>query len=85
MTALPCPRCGEIGFTWSINEDTSNFTQWRCSLCGYSAREDESTQTACVQCRAAVATLLEDTTGSYRYCSSCRSIWSGPPQDPMNR
>jgi hypothetical protein len=84
MTAVPCPRCGETGLTWFIDERKSPLTQWSCALCKYLALEDESKETACPHC-AAGAIELQDERGSYRYCIVCRSIWGGLGPEPVPR
>lgn len=37
----PCPNCKKEGFTWSIDEEASPLTEWRCWKCGYQEWEDE--------------------------------------------
>jgi hypothetical protein len=73
MSALPCPKCGEIGFTWAIDSDNSRLTQWRCSLCHYRAEEDEADQRSCPVCAREGAIRLRDVVECYLYCSECRS------------
>jgi hypothetical protein len=55
--------------TWSIDEAVSPLTQWSCSLCGYSAREDESRESTCHACGTEKSRLLlSDPNGSYWFC-----------------
>jgi hypothetical protein len=74
MSANFCPNCGERGFTWSIDEEVSRLTQWYCSICEYSASEDEAQASTCPTCGAGGANLLlSDTGGGYRFCIECRA------------
>src|SRR5437870_3169039 len=50
MAVQNCPGCGQLGMTWSIDEDQSPLTQWYCSLCGYTAEEDEKRESGCPKC-----------------------------------
>jgi hypothetical protein len=72
MSALPCPKCREIGFTWAIDSDNSRLTQWRCSVCPYRAEEDEAEQPA-LSARGKVRFAFRDVVECYLYCSECRS------------
>ena len=73
MSARRCPKCREIGFTWVVDEEESALTQWHCSLCGYSAKEDESEESPCTECHSGMAIRLRDQSESYRYCTACES------------
>jgi predicted nucleic acid-binding Zn ribbon protein len=73
MSALPCPKCQAIGFTWAIDDEQRGLTEWHCSLCHYVAEEDESEQRSCPACGAEGAIRLRDEIESYLYCTLCRS------------
>jgi hypothetical protein len=67
-----CPKCGAKHLTWSIDSDTSRFTQWRCGNCSYTAHEDETREADCPRCAAARSSmLLKDSKGFHRWCSQC--------------
>jgi ssDNA-binding Zn-finger/Zn-ribbon topoisomerase 1 len=72
MSALPCPECLQVGFTWSIDVEQPNLTRWGCALCRYTAEEDESEQRRCPSCGADGAIRLRDPSGSYLFCTRCR-------------
>ena len=71
MSALPCPECMQVGFTWSIDAEQPNLTRWRCALCRYTAEEDESEQRRCSSCGDEGAIRLRDPSGSYLFCTRC--------------
>jgi phage/plasmid primase-like uncharacterized protein len=77
MTAQLCPRCRQIGLTWSIDEEESPLTQWHCSLCEYVAWEDESKEQPCHMCGRQGSILIEDESGTYRYCFACGGVGEG--------
>jgi hypothetical protein len=60
--------------TWSIDEEVSPLTQWYCSLCHYSAQEDESRESICPACGSEKAyLLLSDPSGTFWFCLKCHS------------
>jgi hypothetical protein len=75
MTAQVCPRCKVEAVIWSLDEDVSPFTQWRCVACGYVAEEDEAYERACSHCGSDRSSLLiRDTAGFHRWCCTCSSF-----------
>lgn len=77
MAFLPCPRCGESGFTWISHEGEGNVDFlppwdlfWACEICGYQAIEDPRQEALCSQCAYAAASL-KDAAGTFWYCSFC--------------
>jgi hypothetical protein len=72
MTTQICPKCKERGFTWSLDEEPSKDTIWYCSLCQYTALEDESLQLSdCPQCQAEKLIYLKDDGKTYFFGLSC--------------
>lgn len=60
--------------TWSIDEEVSPLMQWYCSLCRYSAQEDESRESNCPACGDENSyLLLSDKTGTFWFCVKCQS------------
>lgn len=74
MSAQYCPKCKEEAFVWSIDETVSRFTLWNCSLCGYDAKEDESKESICSNCKNPTLIYLFDKEETYTWCSSCNAI-----------
>jgi ssDNA-binding Zn-finger/Zn-ribbon topoisomerase 1 len=73
MAVQLCPNCGQRGMTWSIDEEVSPRTQWYCSLCRYSAFEDESRESTCPACGCEKSSLLlSDATGTFWFCIRCQ-------------
>ncbi|SHM44724.1 hypothetical protein SAMN05444267_104830 [Chryseobacterium polytrichastri] len=61
-------------FTWSINDEISNITNWGCYECGYQAIENEVNECACENCRKKQKTKLKDSETEYWWCSHCNEI-----------
>ena len=60
--------------TWSIDKEVSQLTQWHCSLCGYSAEEDESQESTCPTCGSEKSyLLLSGPSGKFWFCLKCQS------------
>ncbi|MFT3796536.1 hypothetical protein [Flavobacterium sp.] len=75
MATQICPNCKADSFTWTTDEDENNNleTTWGCS-CGYSAKEDESQQGNCDDCKKFSKMKLEDENKIYWWCCSCNKI-----------
>jgi ssDNA-binding Zn-finger/Zn-ribbon topoisomerase 1 len=74
MSTQICPKCGSRGFTWHIDEAVSPLTQWFCSVCRYTAEEDESRLSTCPSCNVEKARLLlSDQEGVYCFCQQCQA------------
>lgn len=81
MSVVVCPKCRQRSFTWSVDEGDSNrLTDWYCSTCEYSAREDEREEGVCPRCGKKTFLLLKDQEDSYRYCTSCSLCETLPPE-----
>lgn len=73
MSVHLCPNCGRRGMTWSIDEEVSPLTQWYCSVCRYSAQEDESRESTCPACASEKSyLLLSDAIGTFQFCVKCQ-------------
>ena len=84
MTAQRCPKCGDPGFVWSIDESVTRLTQWRCAVCGYFALENEALEGPCDACSGSTSIVLFDEISAFRYCLQCRrrADASPPPDSP---
>jgi DNA-directed RNA polymerase subunit RPC12/RpoP len=69
MSVQVCPKCRRRGFTWAVEDD--GVTRWYCSLCGFSAEEDEAKQIKCPRCDSGFAAWLAEDGESYYWCFSC--------------
>jgi DNA-directed RNA polymerase subunit RPC12/RpoP len=69
---LLCPKCYNLGFNTSGDEEAIADTLWDCLKCGYRATEDKRLQTDCQNCGGKrTKIVLEDETRRYTYCSAC--------------
>jgi len=74
MSLQFCPKCDRRAMTWSVDEEASPLTQWHCSLCRYSAEEDESRESTCPSCGSEKSyLLLSDTAGVFWFYFKCQS------------
>ena len=74
MATQICPSCQEDAFTWSIDEEQSDFTIWGCYKCGYHAEEDETKERSCSKCGKPTESKLKDNQKEFWWCSSCNHI-----------
>ena len=71
MTAITCPNCGKPGFTWSIDEEVTQRTEWHCGICGYAAEEYEDRKAVCPSCSEGSYMLLKAEHKLLNYCWKC--------------
>ena len=69
-----CPKCKENSFTWSIDDEISDFTIWGCYNCSYHAMENEADECICEICGNKTKTKLNDTEIEYWWCYHCNVI-----------
>ena len=70
MALVLCPICKQKGFTWALDDNEQ--THWHCSLCEYSAEEDESKEKPCPICQKETgAVLLMHDGQSFYWCVLC--------------
>lgn len=74
MALQQCPKCSSESFTWFIDDEISDLTNWSCGQCGYFAQEDEKNERVCHRCNAKTESLLSDQDDTYYWCSKCNSI-----------
>lgn len=75
MASQICPNCKQDSFTWSIDDEASPLTFWRCSApCGYSAYEDESRERICNNCRQKTESNMRDSQKEFWWCSTCNKV-----------
>ena len=68
---IPCPKCRQNVFDWSLDEERVPPTAWWCRHCGYKAAEDEAVTSDSVRSQHAAVRLLvliADTAVTYRCC-----------------
>lgn len=72
MSLQICPNCKTKNITWSIDEEESSLTLWRCDSCGYEAYEDETRIIDCPACGTEkMNMLIKDAEGFHRWCCLC--------------
>jgi len=72
MSLHICPKCTHEAITWSLDEESSPYTQWRCGHCHYLAEENEQKESSCPCCASpSGCLLLRDSSGVHRWCVSC--------------
>ncbi|MFC3161570.1 hypothetical protein ACFOEQ_26855 [Chryseobacterium arachidis] len=69
-----CPKCKRNSFTWSIDDEVSNFTSWGCHQCFYQAEENESDECICESCGNKTKMKLKDNQTEYWWCCRCNKI-----------
>jgi len=67
-----CPNWQEQGFTWSIDEEESDYTQWNCWLCNYKAEEDENAEKICDKCQTKTLMCMKSDDDFFWFCTNCR-------------
>lgn len=71
MALQICPNCRAKKFTWSIDEEESPLTKWRCWKCRYTAMEDETEATLCQKCGQVSYFLTDANQFKYHWCLRC--------------
>lgn len=72
MSQQICPNCKTKNIIWSIDDEESPLTLWRCENCGYEAYENETKATDCPACGTEkMNALIKDAKGFHRWCSRC--------------
>jgi len=68
-----CPKCQNTSFTWSIDDDISESTIWRCYKCNYEAYENESDERKSSHCNQKTESKLKDNEKEYWWCFTCNA------------
>jgi len=67
-----CPQCKHESFLWVIEHDDPYIeTKWHCSICKYTAYEDERLERVCLICDNKTESAFKDDEKEYWWCFTC--------------
>ena len=71
MATQICPNCKNDSFTWTLDEEETELTNWTCHKCHYQVFENEKDERNCKNCGRNTESKLMERDSEYWWCWNC--------------